>query len=568
MQKPAVEEIQKWYVGLKDRVYGGRNAKMEQAKDLFDGNIDCAQPPDWPTHVPPTAKRIIRWGANQLISDIPLVEVDPSKATAEGKRNADLARLFSQNQLELWDRTNDIPPLKEAGAFMCLYGMAALKGPLYNYHIWGKRPTQAQFKEEEKFIDAVAVRESLKKLYPAITVKAVHPGTLYPDIAGRFIIEAYQRLVIDVRANWPEWDPGRYGDFDTVTWLEFWSNEWKCFLAGGVPVLKGNIQRNPYGFQPYAWHYSGWGMSSVDGKPEEKCVGLYDGLKSSFEAEARGYTAVDNQLRKDVYGRFFSHSDFNPESASPEPGAITPAPEGVAPGEVLALWPEARVNPDLYRQLAMIDSNIERMTSYRISPFPFAGESGLHAQVGISAERLNYAPPRRALREIVSTVLVNTLHLVKEVIGEAIPITGDKKLKPENIDEPVSLRVKLEGKEPEEDRERIRAGLDMMSRKARSLDTFLREDVRCSDPDAEMAQIIAEDTLFTDMNLRRALGIRAIEKLGMEDALAALEQVGQEGARRRPMGRTPAPPPAVESVRQRAEEQPRPPLMSRFSEEM
>jgi len=539
MEKPNVYNILDWYEGLKS-VYEARNSHFDAMLNLYRGNIDCAQPPDWPRHVPPTHKRLVRWGANQLISDIPVVEVSFGKPTQENKVAADKCRRFCQVQLENWDRMNDMPPLKECGTNKMIYGMSALKGPLYNAKAWPKKN-----------------RDFYKKTVPAIIVRSFEPVHLLPDPAGRFVIEASERLVAAVRASWPGWVTGME-DFEKVLWLEFWSDDWRSYIAGDKPVLRtedsSGIQKNVYSFIPYAWRYTGWGKADPDGDVTEKCAGIYDGLISSLEAQARGRTALDNQLRKDVYGRFFFNPLLKKEDIDETPGGMTPAPPDVPIDKVISSWPDARVNPDLYQQQGYLDSDIERMVSSRIAPFPFAGESALHAQVGHAREQLNFNQPLRSMEDMVATVLKNTLYLVKHVIKESVPIVGDEVLKPSDIKEPCHVTVKLQNKDPEEDRERIRSGLERVQAGVRSIETFLREDVKVDNPEGEIDQILAEQIIRTDPNLRTAIGLKAIEKLGMQEALEIIKQQGVSQPREADKGRAPEQPDVLSRIDTKAKE--------------
>ena len=559
--KPTIEEIKRLTKNAKTDVYSERDGLFLKRLSMFHGEISCAQPKGWPAHVPPTHKRLVRWAVNQIISDIPVVSV-MSGRSEKSKKNADICRQLCQYLLNVWDRKSDIPPSKEATENMMIYGMGVFKGPLFDVAAWGPRPKKNDEEGWEK-------RDFLKHNSCAIILSAPDPLHIFPDLAGEFMIESGNKTVGSVKAQWRDWNTHKKSHQE-VEWSEFWTSDWRAYIADGEPVLKGikidgktydDVIPNVLGYIPYSYKYSGWGKSSPYGKISEKCVSIYDGLESSIEAEARSVTAVTNDLRSNVYSRFILNNAWTNEAIqamSTEPGAMVKAPDGVDLSDTIRDFPQSKVNPDLYRVVAMVQSEIERMVSSNVRPVPFAGESALHAQVGQVREKMNFAPPLRAMEEMLGEVLTKTLYLIKNVIYEPMPISGTELyIKPDNIDEPIVVDVALQTSNPEEDRELLNTGMALYQAGLISKEMFLREYLKITRYDDEMAQQLAERVLNSSPEVLQGLGIEGMKKLGMEGALKVIQEQGTQSPREIETGRTAPPARAINRMGEKAQEPPK-----------
>ena len=503
-----IEDIKEIYGSLQT-IYSAMHTQMQRNMDVYHLKLNAAAPQDFPSIIPATAKRIIRQGVNQLITDTPVVVVECGETKAEQEMSGTLTEVCHV-LLQQWDEQNGIPPAQEIAFNLCLHGMAA-KNNIFN-----------------------PACEGLE----ALQISVPSPINYYPDPAGKFDLIVYQLYVGEIKEMVERWKkehpkggwndlPFTRKDTDTATWVEFVSAKQKGWyvLEGqeGYPVSQ--LKENPMGIKPTYSRYSGWGITSPDGKPEEKAIGLYDGIVSSLEAQARGLTAVDNHLRLNVYGRYFGKKGMlTKETIGVTPGSITLVDD---PKTALEPFPETRVNPDLWNYLPLLEDDIEAMTYNRaVMGGGAVQESGLKSMTRIRQASLNFRPVRRSLELIMGESLKTAISLMKNEIlmGKTLKYSGKKSLDPTKVPDKISIKVKYEAVDPEEDTERIEIGRNLLNTKAISLRTFLKDFMRVDNPDEEISQMLAEAVVFQEPNTRMALGAEALKDMGWLDALNAMQQ--------------------------------------------
>lgn len=509
-EKPTIKWIETLKQGLEEKVYSTMHANMKKCKAAFELDIPVVIPEGdaFEKYIPPTAFWIVQDGATQIITDRPTVEVEAVADTKKAQENQEITQKFLEHCLLQWTLMNEVSPLQECAKNKCRYGMSCLKGPLYDTKAIG---------------------------FPLVT-RAIDPLTILPDPSGRrgFIIETYKRLAMDIHASWPEWkgyDPTN--PLEEVDWVEYWSPDWRCFLAGGKPVLKGEVIKNLYGFIPYDWSYSGWGTSSPDGKPEAKAMGLLNMVLSALYSEARLKTAMDNHLRQNVYQRLRVDrgSDIRPDMS---PGGVTEADENE-----VGVMPQAQINPDTFIILGSVMQDI-RSATY---PEALSGtrgpgvESGYFQGLMIGQGRIKFKPPTERLQLMAASCLQKHAILLKKLIKEPIPIMGKLKIRSEQIEEPVMAKVKLEPVDPMENDRRIRQGLELLTRNVISLRTMRMDYAKVSDEE-ERKQILVEAVL-AHPTISALMMQGAAEDWGLKREIEKMvEKMATEMAREQPTSPT------------------------------
>ena len=494
------------------KIYSQMHAIQRRNMDVYHLKLDTSAPKDFPSIVPATAKRIIRQGVSQLITDTPVIEVNCGTTINEQKIAGKLTELCYV-LLEQWDNQNGIPPAQELGFNLCLHGMA-VKNNIYNPEYEGL--------------------ESLQINIPS-------PINFYPDPAGRFDLIVYNLYVGEIKEMISRWKeaypnggfkdiPFTKSDTDTCTWVEYISAEKRgwCAIEGADAYEPSEMKTNILGLKPTYYRYSGWGITSPDGLPEEKSIGLYDGVISSLEAEARGKTAIDNHLRLNVYGRYLFNKSTGMTQEQVNQALL---PGGAAlvdnPRDAVVPIPEVNINRDEWAYLAQLQDDIEGMTFNRaIQGNGAVEESGLKTMTRIRQSSLVFRPVRRSLELVMGKALYDAVLILKNdlVMGKTVKYSGKDSLDPKDIPEKFQIKVNYESVNPEEDIERNEMGLKMLNNKALSLRTVLKDYFRVENPDEELSQMIAETTILQDPNTRMALAAKILEAMGWTDAIQALEQ--------------------------------------------
>jgi len=505
-------DIKKIYESL-ENIYSQMHAIQRRNMDVYHLKLNTSAPKDFPSIVPATAKRIIRQGVSQLITDSPVIEVNCGTTISEQKIAGKLTELCYV-LLEQWDSQNGIPPAQELGFNLCLHGMA-IKNNIYNPEYDGLE---------------------------ALQINIPSPINFYPDPAGRFDLIVYNLYIGEIKEMIAQWKnkypnggfrdiPFTKSDNDTCTWIEYVSADKRgwCALEGTNFYEPSEMKTNILGLKPTYYRYSGWGITSPDGLPEEKAIGLYDGVISSLEAEARGKTAIDNHLRLNVYGRYLFNKATGMSQKQVNEALL---PGGAAlvdnPRDAVYPIPEVNINQDEWAYLAQLQDDIEGMTFNRaIQGSGSVEESGLKTMTRIRQSSLVFRPVRRSLELIMSQALKDAILILKNdlIMGKTIKYSGKDSLDPKDIPEKFQIKINYESVSPEEDRERNEMGLSMLNHKALSRRTINSRYFRIADPDEELSQMIMESTILEDPNTRMALAAKIMEAMGWTEALQAMEQV-------------------------------------------
>lgn len=533
MTKPTIQDINTLYNGLKDKVYAQMHANMETCHKMY--NLDFASsvsvPDGFTSYIPPTGYWIVQTGASQLITDSPTVDVEAISDTEKAQKSADIMREFAEFLLQQMEIQNETSPLKECATNMCSLGMAVLKGPLFNAAQW-KAIERRKGESESDFKDRVKASNIEKRSNFPIYFRAIDPRTFYPDPSGRklFAFECYTRLAIDVNATWPQWAGyNTTTPFAEVKWLEAWWREWRSYLADEKAVFGSEVMPNVFGFIPYAWGYSGWGKTSPDGKPEDKAVGLINPIVSALEEEARFKSAMSNHFQQNVYQPYAVDPSIKGE-IKVGPGDINtnvPVKDGKIEG--IAPFPVARINPDTYPILSSVLQDIQNTSGSALlsGQSPSGDTSGYLQGILVGQGRIKFRPPLRALENMASTVIRNTLYMIKHVIKQPIPFAGGKIIRPEDILEPIIVHVSLEPQDPAENDRKIQLGTQLEARGIISKRLMREEYAGVSDVE-ESQQILVEKIKEMPQYQALLLG-QAMETYEMQALVQKLKQVEANG---------------------------------------
>lgn len=529
---PTLNDILTLYTGLKDTVYAQMHRNMEDCHTMynldFEDRIDV--PKGFKVYVPPTAYWIVQTGSNQLITDSPTVDVESVSDTEKAQKSADIEREFAEFLLKQMEIQNEVSPLKECAINICGSGMCVLKGPIFDIKAWRvlerkQGESESDYKERVKS-DNIEKRSNFPFYY-----RAIDPRRFYPDPSGKrqFAFESYKRMALDVKSSWPQWD-GYSNDtpFKELDWIEGWHKDWRTYLADTKAIFSKDVIPNLYGFIPYAWGYSGWGKTSPDGKPEERAVGLLNPIISALEEEARFKSAMGNHFRQNVYQPYAKDPTIDGDFTM-GPGEIieTPVKNGLVDG--IAPFPVARINPDTFPILGSVLQDIQNTSASALlsGQGPNGDTSGYLQGILMGQGRIKFRPALNTLELMASTVIRNTLYLIKHVIKQPVPFAGGKIIRPDDIMEPIIINVSLEPTDPAENDRKLKSGMDLHSRKIISTRT-MREDYAGVSDVEESEQILIETIKAMPQYQALLLG-EAMENYEMKALVEKLKQLQNSG---------------------------------------
>ncbi|MBU0959836.1 MAG: hypothetical protein KKB31_07855 [Nanoarchaeota archaeon] len=401
--------------------------------------------------------------------------------------------------------------------------MFALKGPLYI-----PRPEPEEGKEEYK--------EQLNRTFPFF-FRAAHPQNILldPSDPPQYVIEAYERTVASVMLAWPEWkNPKSLGDMKKVPWIEYWDGQQKQYFVDGEPILSDADQENWYGFLPYKIGYSGLGLDSPEGKPEELAVSIIAPALSAYKVEARIKTALSDNLERGLLQQptveKMPEDDFK---LAEVPGELSIIPKDY--GFTIRDLP--KVSSDAYAMLGIVDTDEQAVIPAILEGrWPKGVTSGYMGGVSIGQARIKLKGTGAAWETAVSAALDDVLCLTKNVVKEPIGLMGFSKgttetvtLKPEKINLALHhFSVKLDVETPEQKDRRIMLGqrLDTLRQQSGGLaglswETICREYYG-HEPMLERERMLVESALRNPL-IQQALAVSAMQDAGMHEALELLK---------------------------------------------
>ena len=522
-----VEEILKLKQEL-TRYYQPALSKFKDMANLYNLDITVATPSGFDAHIPPTSRAVVDKATDNLITLHPEVSVERRAETEAAQKQADALERFYKRILFKMDRRLPMPLFRASGKNLFIYGMAVIKGPLFDTASWPDKPEQGEDETSADYEERLEVWEAIRKDACPIYIIPVDPQIILldPNLDNpKFVIETFKRKAIQIRTKWPNWEGrkpkgGVYNDFDEVDWTEYWSQTERCYIAGSEPVL-GPIP-NVYGFVPYAPCFSGFGKVSPEGKLEELAVGLLAPIESSLKAEARIKTALDADTQLRTFTRWRTDMDPHKLELDIGPGGISYIPTGIQFDEM----PQGQLSPDHYKYLGMIIADIEN------SSFPrWLGrtESGFQESIRLGESRRMFSGPVTALEMAGALTLSRAAMLAEHVIGEEV-----EGLKPSMVKGYYRCKLSLETADPEGAVKTSLHGLELFRAGAIDLLYFLENYARVPDAAARIKRMMVERILNHPL-INQAVALRAAQEWGMD--LSAI--MGTQPQERRP-GSVPA----------------------------
>jgi hypothetical protein len=320
------------------------------------------------------------------------------------------------------------------------------------------------------------------------------PRWVYPDpgTQGRkAVIVWMQQNVGLIRQQWPDWDghwfpnagwegqfyaspyidtaltnpaggfigerkrlPQPLNDNATVTWIEYWDEKYKCFIANGVPVFRSeygyDLIEHGMGFCPFSIQAAGYG--TLTGEPHHRFRSMLANVFSELDTEAALLTQLKWIVQETAWPIYLAPKDTEGEFDL-EPGSINfmENPESI---KVIRALREDAVEPKaIIDLLQYVKEEIERATYPRIlkGDAPGGVRAGYPIAILNAQAKLKFAAPTGALREIFKDLGMKTLAVVKNRFKVPTEVIDGFKIKPTDYDDYVGrITVRLEPKLPQD----------------------------------------------------------------------------------------------------------------------
>ena len=486
---------------LETKVYNIAHNNVKEDDRLIDQDIDCKQPKGEPEHVPPDALREMRKSANQVFVETHSFKFNNNDTQKEKDLNERLEKVF-----EWAIESNDVENEGAVGddlAWDISRGFSCLKGPTWDAELLaeGKCP---------------------------IVFSPVELLNVFPDPAGRYVIEAGDMYAEEIEENVRKWNEdkklkikfeidwvSRYKNNEKLRWIEFWSKDKRMFAVAsqgtkGAAHAVSEMGKNRLGYIPFPRSYSGWGMGRSRGKIEDRMVGRLKGMRSAIQARAMGMSATLGFLRYNVWPTTMypveAQEFFKTGSYAVRPGARMAVPhQFLIDGTASKVMERGNIAQELPFYLGMSAADIEGLGGGdAIQGGGDASDSGLKQMTRIRQASLDYKKPRRGLEGMYSENFTNTIKLLANevVVGKDQLNLDGVKIKPDEIDTSTRATFIFEFKDPIKDRDTLETGERLQERKSITQMEFRELYAKLPDNDTYYERLIAEEMLLSDPQAR------------------------------------------------------------------
>jgi hypothetical protein len=375
-------------------------------------------------------------------------------------------------------------------------------------------------------------------------VEAINPQCFFPDPARRFVIEAYQRKGLEVKAEFSSYytdenddeavDDLVVDDTAEALWIEYWDDTYCTYRYGGKTVLR--MQHN-YGFLPYFWGDAGLGTKDRDNKPECLYVGLLNPVHSLLEAQSRLMTQGESISKQYAWPEL----DFVSETVERAKKII--AEWELGPGrhhaldrstEVKRVTPTS-VPPEIMSLMQIVGDFVENATVPGIvrGERPQGASSGYMTAVLAGLARVKFGGVVALIESLIQQVNMGYLKLVENVFEE-ITVWGRTRAGEEICDTITKADVggsyvnfvDVSAIPPEEQERTLMVGSRLRQAKQISRRYWVTNFLKPTDPEAELEQ------QYLDIFMESETGQQLVSQLAFKNYEAAqmLTNVGADQA--------------------------------------
>lgn len=507
----------------------------------------------------PTAAEVVDSAVEHIATAFRQVTVPRASTSTTATERAQTLEAAYTALLNFFERSAKDNPYRMVGKHLFTYGMGAVK-ELYDPNKIPEEPIREDDETDEEFnvrmLDYKAARDSLVPF----TLQIIHPKDIYPDPWGDPCAFVFQHSVM-ARGKAEKLFPnaltgvqGRPGD--KVEVIEYFDETHRNIVVDVtpqvkttarktlVPVLTGRLvddsgnQPHGIGRLPYSVYASGLGIDDSEHRPEKKYVGLLRKLRSTLEAESRGYSIRDIVLKGQAWpvrvaeGNTNGMTDFKLEY-----GVVKSLPENV---KIHDLAPQTPPN-DLLAHVADTTARIEKAGAPRsVRGINNPGvDTGFQTQLLLMQAKLKYGSVAEAMERLMEDVCrIFAMTLERKVDGKVKLISdvmddGFVTISGRTVNRHYSVRVKINVSEPEDE---IRKHQDAAGLVAQGIWTRQHALTKISpdvDPRRMLAGVLAENLTFSGpvMGILSQLAVQNMsESLGIEELVEQIMAAADNGA--------------------------------------
>ena len=518
MRTPA--EIKDIVIYLKDRLHANRLEQQRIDQEYFDDtfSVPMIQEPK-SVHRTGLGAKLVNGPANHIITTNPQVFIQPKKQSKTDR--VALVNDYQNHQLRKVLKQNP-------GMFR-----ESVKNLLRRGEYWIHPVVNFDWEKTHKGVPV---------FYLVPDPMTVFGSDDEVDGIPSEVVVYYKRVPFIVKQRYEDWSDPKKGD-DTnskdraTEWVEYWTKDYRYFSADGESVLKGGVQENIMGVMPWVHRYSGFGKDSPDGKIEDLAVGRLRHVRALIEQATYINSDILSIISK------FAHEGLDIKSVDPE--VKVPALEAVQTkynmgsgfSNIVPFGVEVkraeRIMPgqELFQFYDRLWERVNEESPPVMAGLP-SGTSGRQENILGANQIRRFDSVVEAVEEGWATALDmglqemnNVGYLPVSLWGEE-PESNEKRITAEDIDDCAPCTVALKTKDPIEDDAKAMTGRTLWKEGLFDHKTVLVEyfGKKPDEADAIIVRVQAEKILKEVPAVAQFLGEAALKDLGMEDALAALDE--------------------------------------------
>lgn len=464
--KVTPEDLADIRAGLESH-YAKMHSRMRRADQLYQRDFEGLMelPEGLQIHESSTSSLIVDGLRDQIRVDEPQVSFTPRGKSQKASRHKDTMEEWGRNFLVTLPEHTLVNVPQQGAHDLLLRGAACWKIAV-DVDALPEPPDRSDYKSNPLYLEALEEWRAARAVSWPFIVKAVDPLRLLPCPGNRqplpYMIEVQDRRLYDVIVDYPDFKyPKTYSKSQRCNWVEYWDAETYMVLVDGSVLF---AKKNPYGFVPYIYRYSGLGRANEDGDPAHLAVGILTSITGELEDEVRIKTAQTAQWLLHVFPRLITTD--NPRVARAKfmkgPGSIVQVPDmNQAPKWMDAPPPQ----PAMLAYLAEIQQNIFKKAPAALSERPEGVDAAVHQALLIGQAVKIISPIKATLNNMGSELLNMVARLiVKFDLDTSVSATFDtreKMLSAADFSSP-SFKVRFETTDPVENDRRMLAGLAIL----------------------------------------------------------------------------------------------------------
>ena len=529
-----VQEIRDIKVYLKDRLHSARLEQQRIDQQYFDDSFEVAliKSPKVVHRIGLGAK-LIGGPASHVITTNPQVTVLPKKENKQ--EQAKRVNALLNNWIRYYLLRQNPPPFRESVFNLLLRG-----------EYWIHPVMNPNWKESGGLPVYFLVPDPMT-IFASLDESSGVPKEL---------CMVYNRSPFLVKQCYSHWnDPKHKTDEneekDRVTeWMEYWNKDVRYFEADEVPMLVDEngkvsngdgIQENFMGVMPFIHGYSGFGKDSPEGKIEELVVGRLRHVRALMEQATYINSDILSIISKFAHERI-DISIIDP-TVSKEQGEAVQSAYNMGAGHAnllpygIKVEAAERLLPgqELFQFYDRKWQHIHEEAPPVMSGLP-SGTSGRQEDILGANQIRRFDSVVESVEEGWSKAFDMGLQILKKVgylpitsLSQA-PESNDIRITEEDINACAPCRLTLKTKDPIEDDRKLMAGRTLWKEGMIDHKTMLVQFAGYTPDEADeiIVKTQAEKIMREVPEVAQSLGQTAMKDLGMEEALAALdEQLGQ-----------------------------------------